>query len=243
MSEEVSFKTLGSFSSCFKEKFGIPRQPGLAPSSFGSFFIPFSLLPFEAYRGLEKFEYLWLQFLFHQSCDQKKVVTVRPPRLGGDQRVGSLASRSPHRLNSLGLSCVKLEKIEQTQEKGQKGVKIHVSGHDLLEGTPILDIKPYIPAYDSRPEAHHGWVEKLEEETFFYVRFSPEAERILCEDGQVDLKNLIVEVLRLDPRSRLDSAQKEYSEKVSFAFQLADYDVVFEVRNGEIYVTSLKRLT
>src|SRR5690554_2613706 len=130
-----SLDTLGIIHSCYQEKFAVPRQPGLAPSAQATLEL---LPPYnqpECMEGLEDFSHLWLTFLFHQNLEQGWKPRVRPPRLGGNQKIGVFASRSTFRPNGLGLSVVKLESIEL-----QQGVKLHLSGVDLVDGTPIVDI-------------------------------------------------------------------------------------------------------
>ena len=134
---------------CYSEKFGTPRQSGVASSAWGKIVFSEEYQSADFLKGLEGFSHLWLVFVFHESVkeDQSAVkATVRPPRLGGNEKVGVFASRSPFRPNPIGLSLVKLERIEQTKNCG--GV-IHISGVDLVDGTPLLDIKPYIPYCDS----------------------------------------------------------------------------------------------
>ena len=134
--------------SCFGEKFAIPRQPALAPAARG---VVELLPPFDtgdAVDGLEQVSHVWLLFLFHQTLEERPRLKVRPPRLGGNQSLGVFASRATHRPNGIGQSVVKLDRVEPG--------RLHVSGIDLLDGTPILDIKPYIPFVDSVPQAHNA---------------------------------------------------------------------------------------
>ena len=140
---------IGIVHSCFREKFGIPRQPGLVPAARATLEL---LPPFnrpEAVRGLEDFSHLWLIFVFHGLPAGQWQPTVRPPRLGGHRRMGVFATRSPFRPNPLGLSAVRLERVEI----GGGQVLLHLSGADVLDGTPVLDIKPYLPYADQVPDA------------------------------------------------------------------------------------------
>lgn len=139
---------VGIVHSCFKEKFAIPRQPHLAPAARGVLEL---LPPFDqgdAVQGLEQVSHVWLLFLFHQALDDKPRLKVRPPRLGGNQSVGVFSTRATHRPNGIGQSVVRLERVEPGC--------LHLSGIDLLDGTPVLDIKPYVPYADSVAEAHNG---------------------------------------------------------------------------------------
>lgn len=148
MRDSLNIEPVGRVSSCFEEKFGVPRQPRLAPSSFGTIQL---LAPWntpDAVDGLEGVSHLWVQFAFHLSPSPKSA-KVRPPRLGGNRKLGVFASRSPVRPNGLGLSVVRLEAVE----RNPKGVRLHISGHDLVDGTPVYDIKPYLPYADAIAEA------------------------------------------------------------------------------------------
>lgn len=138
-------RPVGILHSCFKEKFAIPRQPQLAPAARGVLEL---LPPFdtgEAVAGLEQVSHVWLLFLFHQALEDQPRLKVRPPRLGGNRMMGVFATRSPHRPNGIGQSVVKLDKVEPN--------RLLLSGIDLLDGTPILDIKPYVPYADALPDA------------------------------------------------------------------------------------------
>lgn len=138
----------------FPEKFGVPRQSGLVEALKGELLLEPPFRTPDALRGIEGFSHLWLIWGFHKAQKENWSATVRPPRLGGNQRMGVFATRSPFRPNGLGLSCVKLESVEWD---GPEGPVLHVSGADLVDGTPIYDIKPYVPYADCRPEATEGF--------------------------------------------------------------------------------------
>lgn len=143
-----SVRPVGILRSCFKEKFAIPRQPQLAPAARGVLEL---LPPFDdgaAVAGLEQVSHVWLLFLFHQALEDSPRLKVRPPRLGGNRALGVFATRATHRPNGIGQSVVKLERVEAG--------RLHLSGIDLLDGTPVLDIKPYVPYADMVPEAHNA---------------------------------------------------------------------------------------
>ncbi len=206
--EEYAVRPIGIIHSCYREKFGIPRQPGLVKSARGQV----ELLPpcnrEEMFKGLETFSHIWLQFLFHQAVGDGWRPTVRPPWLGGKERVGLFASRTPHRPNFLGLSVVRY--LGMRKEKGK--LFLDISELDLLHGTPIVDIKPYVPYSDRVEEAANGFVRFAESE--ISVCFSPEADaacrRYEKEWGR-DLKSLIHEVLKQDPRPASQRGQqREY---------------------------------
>ncbi len=139
---------IGFVRSCFKEKFAIPRQPQLAPAARGVLELVAPFNTGEAVQGLEQVSHVWLLFLFHQALEDKPRLKVRPPRLGGNQSVGVFSTRATHRPNGIGQSVVKLERVSAE--------RLWLSGIDLLDGTPVLDIKPYVPYADSISEAHNG---------------------------------------------------------------------------------------
>jgi tRNA (adenine37-N6)-methyltransferase len=178
--------------SVFPEKFGIPRQSGQAPDARAEVVLRPPFARPEAVRGLEDCSHIWLLFLCHQAEGWRP--TVRPPRLGGNARVGVFASRSPFRPNPIGLSVVRLDGVNQ-----EDGVRLQVSGVDMVDGTPILDIKPYLPWADSVPEATGGIAASPPDR--IPIRFSQAAERCLGsrDDGDT-LRRLIEQVLSLDPR-------------------------------------------
>lgn len=195
--EGCKFDVIGVIHSCFPEKFGIPRQAGLAPSALATIKLidPFNRQ--EMVRGLETFSHIWIQFLFHQSLSEGWKATVRPPRMGGKERLGVFATRSPHRPNHIGLSAVRLLELRLSG----RSVELDIGGVDLLDGTPVLDLKPYIPYSDCLPEATGGWLKNPFPE--MEVEFSGQAEAF-CDHYEQQrgrpLSTLIREVLKTDPR-------------------------------------------
>lgn len=188
------------FHSPIEGKFGVPRQAGIAPSVKGEivFEEPYRKHP-EALKGIEEFSHLWLIWGFSLSRNTEHL-TVRPPRLGGNKRVGVFATRSPFRPNHLGLSCVKVESVDK--ENGT----ITVRGADLSDGTPIYDVKPYISYSDSHPEAECGFTDTIKWETL-EVGFSKEADEVLCPEDKATLR----ELLSQDPRPHFhDDPLREY---------------------------------
>ena len=145
---------IGVVRSCFGEKFGVPRQPGLCPSAWGELIFDEACRSGEAVRGLDDFSHLWIVFHFHLTAGQGWHPTVRPPRLGGNRRLGVFASRSPFRPNAIGLSVVRLEGIDRERTDGPV---LLLGGVDLVDGTPVLDVKPYLPYADSLPDAGAGY--------------------------------------------------------------------------------------
>ena len=209
----------------FSEKFGVPRQSGLAGSLCGTIvFAPEYRTP-DALRGLEGFSHLWLIWGFSANRHSDWQATVRPPRLGGNERMGVFATRSPYRPNPLGLSCVEIERIDMDVPA------IYVRGADLMDGTPIYDIKPYIRYADSRPDAVCGYVETLEDRHLkVYI---PDEES--CKIADAAILEALVQILGLDPRpSYHDDPLREYG--LSFA----GFNVRFKVNGDELLVISIK---
>ena len=209
----------------FTEKFGIPRQSGRVEALEGVIvFEPEFRVP-EALRGIEEYSHLWLIFDFSASHRENWSPTVRPPRLGGNTRVGVFATRSPFRPNPIGLSCVRLLGTAQTGE----GTVLRVAGVDLLDGTPIFDIKPYIPYADSRPDAVGSFAD-VHRDDGLQVEFPPE----LLEKFPLEKRKAVLACLADDPRpSYQDDPMREYS----MAF--AGLDVKFNVANGVLTVSDV----
>ena len=157
--EPVSIKTIAHIKSDFPTKFGIPRQSGLVEQLRAQVVFEPEYRNPDALRGLEEFSHLWLIWEFSQAVREDWSPTVRPPRLGGNKRLGVFATRSPFRPNPIGLSCVRLEQVELDTPLGPV---LHVSGADLMDGTPIFDVKPYLPYADCRPEATGGFTQQVE---------------------------------------------------------------------------------
>ena len=177
--------------SCFATKFGIPRQAGIVDTPARIVFEPEYRVP-EAVRGLEDFEYIWLIWQFSEAVRQDWSPTVRPPRLGGNRRMGVFATRSPFRPNALGLSSVRLTAIEQ---HATLGAVLHVTGADLMDGTPIYDIKPYLPYTDSHPDARSGFAPQAAD-TLLEVQCPQE----LLEVLPPALRQSLTALLAHDPR-------------------------------------------
>ena len=192
--QPYTFTPIGLIHSPFKEKFGIPRQPALAQSARMTLQL---LPPFDqpdTVRGLEAFSHVWLQFVFHDTLARGWSPLVRPPRLGGNAKVGVFASRSTHRPNALGLSLVQLLGVDTTD-----GVTLQLAGADLLDGTPVLDIKPYIPFVEAVPDARGGFVDGPP--PTLTVRWSEHARQQLApQPAAAELAALIEDVLAQDPR-------------------------------------------
>lgn len=210
----------------FKDKFGIPRQSALSDAEGKIVFEKEYRNP-EALRGLEGFSHLWLIWQFSESVMEKWSPTVRPPRLGGNKRVGVFATRSPYRPNPIGLSSVEILKIEK---EGTLGTVIYVKGVDMLSGTPIYDIKPYVAYSDSHPNAKSGFADDN-----FGKKLSVEIpEEISAKLGEEKTKRLIA-LLEEDPRpSYQDDPEREY------AMFFDSFEIFFKVSAGTLFVNKYK---
>ena len=238
MSEPTTYdlKPIGYIQSPFKEKFGIPRQPGLAPHAKAVLALVHPFNRVESVRGLDEFTHIWISFLFHGVREESFRPMVRPPRLGGNQRLGVFATRSTHRPNRLGLSAVKLDRIDTSD-----GVKLFLSGVDLLDETPVFDIKPYLPWSDSLPDAQAGFANEAPRPRL-EVLFSDTANQFLKMLGERSgnkLRQLVEEVVSLDPRPAY--IQDQDSER-SFGCKLKRYNVVWTVKDSVATIASIERL-
>ena len=220
-------KTIAYIKTDFNEKFGIPRQSGLVKTK-GKIIFEKEFRVKEAFSGLEEFSHIWILWKFSKAERENWSPTVRPPLLGGNKRKGVFATRSPFRPNAIGLSCVELLKIEYTKENGPV---LYVSGADLLDGTPILDIKPYLPYADSFPDAKAGFTEDLEERKLEVI-IKDENFYSLCENTQKEIK----ELLSLDPRPSYKG------DGEVFGMKYADCEIKFEVTNKILSVISVEKI-
>ena len=215
----MEIRPIAHFRSPMTSKFGIPRQSGLVNELTGSIVFEPDYRRMEAIRGLEDFDYLWLIWEFSENRSPESEVrslTVRPPRLGGNKRMGVFATRSPFRPNNLGLSCVRIDRIEEDKKLGPV---IYVKGADLMDGTPIYDIKPYITYADSHPEARSGFVDESDWQALEVV--IPETvSKLFSADEMASLRK----VLGLDPRPHY----QEDPERI-YGMPYGGYDVRFKV--------------
>lgn len=203
-----SIDIIGEITSCFPQKFGIPRQPRIATAAQATIRLWGQYSDPQACEGLEGFSHIWVVFLFHRCIGTPWRAQVRPPRLGGNSKKGVFATRSPFRPNHLGLSVVRLESFK----KIEKEFHLCVSGHDFLNGTPIVDIKPYLPYVDSIPEAKGGFAHSAVE-SLLHVEFSERAQCLLQELDKKypNLRDLITQVIAQDPRPAYkNSYDKQY---------------------------------
>lgn len=224
----MELKTIAHIETDFPEKFGIPRQSGLVEELKGVIcFEPEYRTP-DAVKGLEGFNYIWLLWKFEGTERSHWSATVKPPRLGGNTPMGVFATRSPFRPNSIGLSSVKLERIEYSE----RGPLLHVSGIDLRDQTPIFDIKPYLPHVDSHPDALGGFAEGVRDYKL-EVEFPPELLAVFPEEKQ----EAVIKVLEQDPRP---SYHHDPERRYGVAF--AGYDVHFRVEETKLRVFEVVEL-
>jgi tRNA (adenine37-N6)-methyltransferase len=229
---DLAIKPIGFISTPYKEKFGVPRQPGLVTAAHGwlEFLPEFSSR--EMLRGLEEFSHVWLIFIFHEALERGWQPTVRPPRLGGNIRQGVFATRSPFRPNPLGLSRAEL--LEVGERKGRTGLLL--GGVDLVDGTPIVDIKPYLPYVDAIPEATGGRFQNRPV-TPLEIKFSADAEAQVSWQHRhhPNFKELITQVLQQDPRP---AYQKTEDGRI-YGVRLFDLNIRWQVNDGIIRVLDI----
>lgn len=242
--ESYQFEPIGVMRTPFKDRFGVPRQPGLAAEAKGVIKLRPDPDLKTALKSLEEFSHLWIVFVFHDHGGKGWKPSIRPPRLGGNRKVGVLASRSPHRPNPIGLSAVKLEKIDLEAEGGPE---IFVGSVDLVDGTPVLDIKPYIPYADAIPDANAGWAS--EPIPRYAVSFSEEAEKeISLRDphGEKNLRAMIISILELDPRPAFQKRQKPVEDENSwgtrYGMDILGHDVKYEIQQQGLHVYKISDL-
>ncbi len=225
--DNIQLQVIARMKSDFPTKFGIPRQSGLVTQLRSTIIFEPEFRNADALRGLEDFSHLWIIWQFSEAVRQGWSPTVRPPRLGGNTRMGVFATRSPFRPNSLGLSSVKILELEQTS---QYGTVIHVGGADLMDGTPIFDIKPYIPYSDCHQEAKGGFTDAAED---FLLRVDlPDT---LAQKIPADKRQALIGVLSHDPRP---SYQKDATRVYGLSF--GGYDIRFTVDDKILTVQQIE---
>lgn len=222
-------KIIAKIHTDFPEKFGIPRQSGIIDQLEATIIFEPEYRDPDALRGLDGFSHIWLIWQFSESLREKWQPTVRPPRLGGNTRMGVFATRSPFRPNPIGLSCVKLEAIEKTPSHG---TVLKVRGADLMDGTPIYDIKPYLPYADSHQEATGGFAEPLREYAL-EVNFPNEFLEILPQNR----RDAAIAILENDPRP----SYKNDPERI-YGLSFAGYNIEFQVKDALLTVVNISKL-
>ena len=227
--DRAVIEAIAHIRSPFADKFGVPRQSGLVEGVRAAVVFAPKYRSREAVRGLEEFDHIWLIWRFHQAVRADWSPTVRPPRLGGNERMGVFATRSPFRPNALGLSAVRLEGVEDHPDLGPV---LHVAGADLVDGTPIFDIKPYVPYADSYPDSRGGFADAVERRPLA-VEFPPE----LLERLPPELGEALTGVLAQDPRP----SYQEDPERL-YGMTFAGYNVRFTAAGGTLTVREVEQL-
>lgn len=225
--DNVNIQIIARMRSDFPSKFGIPRQSGLVDSLRSTVVFEPKYRNADALRGIEEFSHLWIIWQFSEAVRQEWSPTVRPPRLGGNTRMGVFATRSPFRPNNLGLSSVKLLAVEHTEDLG---TVLHVAGADLMDGTPIFDIKPYIPYSDCHADATGGFTDAADD-FILNVDFPTDKLQVLPEEK----RNAVIGVLSHDPRP---SYQRKPDRIYGLTF--AGFDIRFTVAENTLYVKEVK---
>lgn len=219
---------IAKIKSDFLTKFGIPRQSGLAPTLISYIVFEPKYRNKDALRGLDEYSHLWVLWNFSENEREGEwSPTVRPPKLGGNERVGVFATRSPFRPSPIGLSCVRIESIEFTENLGYV---IGISGADMMDGTPIFDIKPYIPYTDCKTDAKGSFAQEKSE-----VRVRVNVDEQLLNRVEESKRNGLIEVLSLDPRP---GYKNDDPDKI-YGFKFADKEVKFVVDNGELTIVDI----
>ena len=227
--DNVTMQVIARMKSDFPTKFGIPRQSGLVEALHSTIIFEPEYRNADALRGLEDFSHLWIIWQFSKALREDWSPTVRPPRLGGNTRMGVFATRSPFRPNSIGLSCVKILGLEETEEFG---TVIHVGGADLMDGTPIFDIKPYIPYADAHPEALGGFTQTAGD-----FILNVEFPSTLLQQIPVDKQDALIGVLSHDPRP----SYQQDSQRI-YGLSFGSFDIRFRVSNETLTVVEVNPL-
>ena len=221
-------KIIARIKSEFPEKFGIPRQSGLVSSLKAQIIFEEEYRSVDAVRGLDEFSHLWIIWQFSKAVRDTWSPTVRPPRLGGNKRIGVFATRSPFRPNAIGLSSVKIEKIDLD---GENAPVIHVSGADLMDGTPIFDIKPYLAYTDAHPDAVGGFTENVADR-----RLKVEFDGELINSVPDEIKTALTDLLAEDPRPSYQNDSKRV-----YGLSFSGYEIGFTVDKKTLKVIKLEK--
>lgn len=222
----MELKVIAKIHSCFPTKFGIPRQSGLADSLPAEIVFEPEYRSPEAVRGLEDYSHIWLIWLFSEAVRDTWSPTVRPPRLGGNVRMGVFATRSPFRPNELGLSSVQLDRIEYTKDRGPV---LHVLGADLMDGTPIFDIKPYLPFVDSHPDARGGFADDRKD-----YSLKVQCSEDLLSQLPKNLREGLIQSLSQDPRP----GYQRDADRI-YGFLYGGFEVRFRVSENTLEVVDI----
>jgi tRNA-Thr(GGU) m(6)t(6)A37 methyltransferase TsaA len=232
----MQLQPIGTLYSDFKEKFGVPRQSSMVPAARGILKLNPHPHFATALQHLEGFSHVWIVFGFDQHAKAEWTPTIRPPRLDAPGRIGVFASRSPDRPNPIGISAVKLEAIRLD---APGGIEIELSGIDLLDQTPVYDIKPYLPFSDSIPSATSGWA--ASDIPKYSVQYAPG----VLEPIRNGFETLLTQILEWDPRPTSQRESMPISDPKNegreFKFRLAEYDIHWKIQNGGIWVIGIQQ--
>lgn len=224
----MELKIIAHIETCFSTKFGVPRQAGIVDTPGRIVFEPEYRVA-EALRGLEGFDYIWLIWQFSKAVRDDWSPTVRPPRLGGNERMGVFATRSPFRPNALGLSSVRLDRMEQDPELGPV---LYISGADLMDGTPIYDIKPYLPYTDSHAQARSGFATRPAE-----ALLEVDCDEALLSTLPAELRQPLLDVLAHDPRP-----QYQHDPDRVYGMEFSGHEIKFRVAETHAHILSIQKL-
>tara|TARA_R110002167_G_scaffold128912_1_gene311561 strand:- start:1213 stop:1968 length:756 start_codon:yes stop_codon:yes gene_type:complete len=231
----IEFQPIGQIHSCFKQKFGIPRQPGLATTALAELELIGDYANMDAVRGLDQCSHIWVLFIFSEHLKRGWTPLVRPPRSQGGKR-GVFATRATFRPNPIGMSVVKLERIEQRCGKPI----LHLSGIDILDGTPVIDIKPYLPYADSLAEAHYDYASDGQKQNL-RVQFNEPAQTSLSKHpAPAPFQQLIEDVLSCDPRP---THRRKATDERIYGTQLECYNVRWKIDQETVQVIAIDDLT
>ncbi|OHU88032.1 MULTISPECIES: tRNA (N6-threonylcarbamoyladenosine(37)-N6)-methyltransferase TrmO [Pseudoalteromonas] len=232
--QNYQIQPVGFIQSPYKQKFAIPRQPRLVPQAKAKLVFCGDFNREEFVRGIEEFTHLWLLFRFHETADKGYSALVRPPRLGGNERKGVFATRATFRPNGIGMSAVKLEGVEYKNAQ----LALLLSGIDLLDGTPIVDIKPYLPYSDAMIDASAGFAD-TRPETLMTVSFSEQAEQFIAKQTRYpELKEFIINVLKQDPRP---AYKKQKQQTQFYGMSLYEFNIRWQVDGEHNQVIEITR--
>lgn len=226
LSDFYSLRPIGYIHSPYKQKFGVARQPGLVPAAT----MRLTLLPeftADCVRGLTQYNYVWIEFIFHAVLNEGWLPLIRPPKLGGKKKMGVFATRSPHRPNHIGLSLLKLEKVDT-----HPAVTLHLSGGDLLDKTPVLDIKPYVSFVEAKPEARSGFAQIRPELAVCWEQTA--LQQLVQQQLDTAYRLLVEQSIAQDPRP----AHQRHKDKI-FVLFFGCHDVRFRVVENVAYVLSV----
>lgn len=242
INDNYSFTAIGSVESPFKDKYGVPRQPSLAQNIKGRIVLKKDPDLVTAIKDLNGYSHLWVVFVFHKHGGKNWKPSIRPPRLGGRQKVGILSSRSPHRPNPIGISVVQFHGIDELSDDQ---VALNISGMDLIDGTPVLDIKPYLPYTDAVPHAEVGWSKNTAQ--IVPVTFSEQALAVIQQHTDSrELSDCITQVLELDPRpgyqQRENPVSDEKSDGLSYGIEISGFEVKYTIKNKSLFVTTIYKI-